>query len=105
MCSVSSAIVMQKIWRGSLQRPRYLTMVAEAKEEARVNTKIAALQKRLADAEMKWIKADKARIQAEKKATGAVADDGADEAQDEEKKIDEKAGDGSSKELLDESNL
>ena len=47
-------------------------MLAEAKEEARVNTKLAALQKRLADAEMKWIHADKLRIKAEKKAAGMV---------------------------------
>lgn len=41
-------------------------MLAEAKEEARVNSKIAALQKRLADAEMKLIRADKERVLYEK---------------------------------------
>ena len=94
--SRSSAIMIQKIWRGALQRPVYRAMVAEAAEEARVNTKIAALQKRLADAEMKWIKADKARIHAEKK--NSIVDD-------EEKKTDDNVNMSSgSKELLDESN-
>ena len=51
--SRSSAIYIQKICRGSLQRPKYRLMLEEAREEARVNTKLAALQKRLADAEMK----------------------------------------------------
>jgi hypothetical protein len=97
MGSISSAIVIQKIWRGSLQRPVYRTMLAEAEEEARVNSKIAALQKRLADAEMKWIKADKARIQAENKASSADVD--------EEKKFDDRATADGSKELLDESNV
>ena len=77
---------MQNIWRDSLQGPHhYLTMVAEEKEEARVNTKTGVLQKRLAYAELKWIKADKVRIQAEKKPTGAaVDDDGPDEAHQDE---------------------
>jgi hypothetical protein len=97
MGSISSAIEIQKIWRGSLQRPVYRTMLAEAEEEARVNSKIAALQKRLADAEMKWIKADKARIQAENKASSADVD--------EEKKFDDRATADGSKELLDESNV
>ena len=71
-------------------------MVAEAEEEARVNTKIAALQKRLAAAEMKWIQADKARIEAEKRASG-----GNSLSDEEEKKIDD--GTSDDKELLDES--
>jgi len=71
-------------------------MVVEAEEEARVNTKIAALQKRLADAEMKWIKADKARIEAEKRAYGVNS-----LSDEEEKKIDD--GNSDDKELLDES--
>jgi myosin heavy subunit len=60
--SLCGAIYIQKIWRGALQRPKYPIMLAEAKEEARVNSKIAALQKRLADAEMKLIRADKERV-------------------------------------------
>ena len=67
-----AAIMIEKIARGSMQRPKYKIMVQEAIEEARVNSKLAALQKRLADAEMKWIQADKARIAAEKKAADGV---------------------------------
>ena len=74
----TAAIMVQKISRGAMQRPKYKQMLKEAAEEARVNSKLAALQKRLADAEMKWIQADKARIVAEKKAAGVT---GADESQ------------------------
>lgn len=35
-----------------------------------MNSKLAALQKRLHDAEMKWFQADKKRIEAEKRAAG-----------------------------------
>lgn len=91
-------------------------MLEEAKEEARVNTKLAALQKRLADAEMKWIMADKARMEAEKRAeagggggsagsagpTTPTASDGAPVvATSEEKKEEDKSDD--QKALLDES--
>jgi hypothetical protein len=94
--SIYASLCIQKIWRGAIQRPRYRAMVVEAEEEARVNTKIAALRKRLADAEMKWIKADKARIEAEKRASGGnfLSDE-------EEKKIDDRTSDD--KEILDES--
>lgn len=68
--------MIQKIWRGALQRPLYRKLLKEAEEEARVNTKLAALQKRLADAEMKWIMADKARMEAEKRAAGGVGGGG-----------------------------
>jgi len=68
----NAAIIIQKISRGSMQRPKYKILLKEAAEEARVNSKLAALQKRLADAEMKWIQADKARIAAEKKAAGVT---------------------------------
>mmetsp|Transcript_24855 Transcript_24855/g.71869 ORF Transcript_24855/g.71869 Transcript_24855/m.71869 type:complete len:1419 (-) Transcript_24855:699-4955(-) len=54
----SSAVDIQKIARGSIQRPKYRVALKEAKEEAVVNKKIAALQKRLAEAEMKLIKAN-----------------------------------------------
>lgn len=63
-----AAVYIQKMTRGAIQRPIYKQLKVEAAEEARVNSKLAALQKRLADAEMKWIQADKARIEAEKKA-------------------------------------
>lgn len=69
--SQAASVSIQKIWRGAFQRPRYRKLLKEAEEEARVNTKLAALQKRLADAEMKWIMADKARMEAEKRVAGA----------------------------------
>jgi len=59
----SSAITIQKIARGSRQRPIYRAALQEAKEEAVVNKKIAALQKRLADAEMKLLKANGGAVQ------------------------------------------
>jgi myosin-5 len=65
-----AAITIQKTARVAIQRPKYRTALKEAEEEARVNTKVAALQKRLQEAEMKWIQADKKRIEAEKRAQG-----------------------------------
>jgi myosin-5 len=59
----SSAITIQKIARGSIQRPKYRVALKEAKEEAVVNKKIAALQKRLAEAEMKLLKANGGVVQ------------------------------------------
>ena len=115
--SRTAAIIIQKIGRGAIQRPKYRKALKEAQEEARVNTKVAALQKRLKDAEMKLFAADKKRIAAEKKAAAMAAgeevpdddeDDDADVAQDggvpgEEKKMD---GPGSAQQqaLIDESN-
>jgi len=69
MKSRSAAIEIQRIWLGAIQRPKYRDLVIEAKEEARVNSKLSALQKRLAAAEMKWIQSEKARIEAEKRAS------------------------------------
>ncbi len=76
-------------------------MLEEAKEEARVNTKLAALQKRLADAEMKWIMADKARMEAEKR---AAAGGPPSEVMDEKKEEDQSSVmSEDQKSLLDES--
>lgn len=69
-CKCAST-VMQKIVRGALQRPKYRQALKDAEEEARVNSKLAALQKRLQEAEMKFFQADKMRIEAEKRAAGA----------------------------------
>ncbi len=75
LCSVCVQLILSiiltpvlslQIWRGALQRPLYRQMVVDAKEEARVNSKIAALQKRLAEAEMKLIRADRERNQGQK---------------------------------------
>jgi len=87
----SSAIEIQRIWLGAIQRPRYHDLLEEAKEDARVNTKLSALQKRLASAEMKWIQSEKARIEAEKRASESSSSTG------EEKKEE------TSQSLLDES--
>jgi len=65
---VKSATLIETIARGAIQRPLYRRMVKEAADEARVNEKIAALQKRLQEAERKWITAEKQRIEAEKRA-------------------------------------
>jgi myosin heavy subunit len=69
-----ATIVVQKIVRGALQRPKYRQALKEAEEEARVNSKVAALQKRLHEAEMKYFQADKKRIEAEKRAAGISGD-------------------------------
>jgi folate-dependent phosphoribosylglycinamide formyltransferase PurN len=103
-----AAVLMQKIWKGALQRPIYVTMLEEAKEEARVNTKLAALQKRLADAEMKWILADKARVEAEKRADGTsvssvVVDEKKEEQEQKEKEEQPVESSDDQKALLDES--
>jgi len=67
----SCAIEIQRIWLGAIQRPRYRDLLEEAQEDARVNSKLSGLQKRLAAAEMKWIQSEKARIEAEKRATAS----------------------------------
>ena len=69
-----ASILLQKIVRGALQRPKYRRALKEAEEEARVNSKLAALQKRLQDAELKFFQADKLRIEAEKRAAGMKAE-------------------------------
>ena len=68
-CKMASTML-QKIVRGALQRPKYRQALKEAAEEDRVNSKLAALQKRLQEAEMKFFQADKMRIEAEKRAAG-----------------------------------
>jgi myosin-5 len=65
---VQAAMLIERIARGAIQRPLYRTMVKEAADDARVNEKIAKLQKRLQDAERKWITAEKQRLEAEKRA-------------------------------------
>ena len=67
-----AAIKIQKTARCAIQRPKYVVALKEAEKEARVNTKLAALQKRLQEAELKWIQADKQRIAAEKRAEGLI---------------------------------
>jgi len=70
--SIAASTIIEKIVRGAIQRPKYRQALKDAEEEARVNTKLAALQKRLHDAEMKWFQADKMRLEAEKRAEGVA---------------------------------
>ena len=70
--SISASILIEKIARGVIQRPKYRQALKDSAEEARVNTKLAALQKRLQDAEMKWFQADKMRLEAERRADGVA---------------------------------
>jgi myosin heavy subunit len=64
----AASVIIQKIVRGAMQRPKYRQALKDAEEEARVNSKLAALQKRLQEAEMKFFQAEKGRIEAEKRA-------------------------------------
>ena len=63
--SKAASIYIQKNFRRSIQKRKYVTLQDEAREEAQLNKKLAALQRRLIDAEMMAIKADKARLKAE----------------------------------------
>ena len=83
----SSAITIQKIARGSIQRPKYRVALKEAKEEAVVNKKIAALQKRLAEAEMKLLKANGGVVQVVSKEPSDVEES----EQEEVREVSEKA--------------
>ena len=103
----NAAITMQKTVRGAIQRPKYRQALKEAEEEARVNSKLAALQKRLQEAEMKWFKADKQRIEAEKRAEGLskeAAPTPAPHGVSEEEKKSDSGTDAQRQELIDESN-
>ena len=85
----SSAITIQKIARGSIQRPKYRVALKEAKEEAVVNKKIAALQKRLAEAEMKLLKANGGVVQVVSKEPSADVEES--ENEEEVSEVSEKA--------------
>ena len=67
--SKAASIYIQKNFRRSIQKRKYVTLQDEAREEAQLNKKLAALQRRLIDAEMMAIKADKARLKAENHAS------------------------------------
>jgi chromosome segregation ATPase len=54
-------------------------MLQEAEEEAKVNAKIGALQRRLKEAERKWIEAEKAKAVAERRASIAAMSDTVDD--------------------------
>ena len=67
-----ATILIQKIARGAHQRPVYKELLKEAEAEAKLNSKLQALQRRLADAEMKWLRAEKEKAIVEKKVAGMV---------------------------------
>eukprot|EP00592_Proboscia_alata_P008371 CAMPEP_0194358204 /NCGR_PEP_ID=MMETSP0174-20130528/5497_1 /TAXON_ID=216777 /ORGANISM="Proboscia alata, Strain PI-D3" /LENGTH=1339 /DNA_ID=CAMNT_0039128457 /DNA_START=62 /DNA_END=4081 /DNA_ORIENTATION=+ len=67
-----ATILIQKIARGAYQRPVYKELLKEAEAEAKLNSKLQALQRRLADAEMKWLRAEKEKAIVEKKVAGMV---------------------------------
>ena len=84
---VAASVVVQAMVRGSLQRPKYRQALIDKKEEAKLENQLAALQKKLEEAEAKRVEAEK---QAEEKAVAAVeeykdqaAAPGKDEVQDE----------------------
>ena len=83
----SSAIAIQKIARGSIQRPKYRMALKEAREEAVVNKKIAALQKRLAEAEMKLLKAGGGVVQVAAQDPSGAEEPEEDEAGEDAEKV------------------
>jgi myosin V len=103
-----ATIEMQRIIRGAIQRPKFRQALKEAEEEARVNSKLAALQKRLQEAEMKFFQADKLRIEAEKRAAGVTVESTAasvvPSTDESAPAVDAPPGTDQQKELIDESN-
>lgn len=72
---VSSAVLLQRIARGSIQRPIFREMLAQAKEDAKIENQLKILQRKLAEAEKLRKEEQKRRIEAEKRAAaggGAV---------------------------------
>eukprot|EP00529_Nitzschia_sp_RCC80_P002676 CAMPEP_0113502094 /NCGR_PEP_ID=MMETSP0014_2-20120614/33347_1 /TAXON_ID=2857 /ORGANISM="Nitzschia sp." /LENGTH=1686 /DNA_ID=CAMNT_0000396811 /DNA_START=191 /DNA_END=5250 /DNA_ORIENTATION=+ /assembly_acc=CAM_ASM_000159 len=67
---VSSAIVVQAMVRGSLQRPKYRQALIDKAEQAKLENQLTALQRKLEEAETKRLEAEKA---AEERAMAAVA--------------------------------
>ena len=65
-----SAIAVQKIIRGSLQRPKYKSALIERREEAKLENQVIALQRKLEEAERRRMEAEK---KAEEKAQVHVA--------------------------------
>eukprot|EP00980_Cylindrotheca_fusiformis_P010369 scaffold2306_cov132-Cylindrotheca_fusiformis.AAC.4 len=65
----AAIVVLQRMVRGGLQRPKYRQALAEKKEEAKLENQLLALQRKLEEAEAKRLEAEK---QAEAKVTAAV---------------------------------
>ncbi|KAL3941229.1 MAG: hypothetical protein SGBAC_004375 [Bacillariaceae sp.] len=62
-------IVIQKVTRGAIQRPKYRESLLNKREEAKLENQLAALQRKLEEAEVKRVEAEK---RGEAKATAAV---------------------------------
>lgn len=66
---VRAAVVVQRIVRGAIQRPKYRKALHEKREEAKLENQVLALQKKLEEAEQRRIEAEK---HAEEKARKAI---------------------------------
>jgi myosin V len=66
---LAATIAVQRIARGSLQRPKFLVALHEKKEEAKLENQVLALQRKLEEAESRRIEAEK---KAEERAQHAV---------------------------------
>jgi len=83
----AASVVVQRIMRGALQRPKFRQALIDKKEEAKLENQLRALQRKLEEAEAKRIDAEKEAVQ---RATQAIQDEAkakaAREAAEEEKK-------------------
>jgi len=68
---VSSAVLLQRIARGSIQRPIFREMLAQAKEDAKIENQLKILQRKLAEAEKLRKEEQARRIEAEKRAAAS----------------------------------
>jgi myosin V len=84
-----AAVVVQKIVRGALQRPKYRVALVEKREEAKLENQVLALQRKLEEAERRRVEAEK---KAEEKAHKTIEEYKATGRKPaEEKKEDEKS--------------
>jgi len=88
-----AAVTVQRIVRGSLQRPKYRVALIEKREEAKLENQVVALQRKLEEAEKRRIEAEE---RAEKRARTGGMDDSQQQQQQsqqdtEEKKDEEKS--------------
>lgn len=65
----ATAIIVQSMVRGSLQRPKYRQALLDMKNEAKLENQLVALQRKLEEAESKRLQAEK---EAEEKAAAAI---------------------------------
>ena len=67
---IHSAILLQRIMRGAIQRPIFKQMLEQAKEDAKIENQLKILQRKLAEAEYSRKEEEKRRIEAEAKVAG-----------------------------------